>query len=312
MRRATEFAEGVSYLTTLLSNLYFIDNEDGSWVLLDCGMPGFAAAIKSAAEQRYGHGRPPQCIVLSHGHFDHVGSANALAQHWDVPIYAHRLEMPYVTGLSSYPPADAVASDGSLGFVYRLFPRRPYDLTPHLQVMPEDDSVPGLAGWKAIHTPGHTPGHVAYFREQDRVLIAADALSTAAQDSPTKLLFSRRNFERPPVPFTTDWVAAKTSVQKLAELDPETVAAGHGLPLSGRDIPMRIRKFAAEFTAPKKGRYVNQPVVADETGVLYVPPPVPDIGPAVAGGAAVLVGVASVLWLRNRSKRSPDVRDLAA
>jgi glyoxylase-like metal-dependent hydrolase (beta-lactamase superfamily II) len=36
--------------------------------------------------------------------------------------------------------------------------------------------VPGLPGWEAVHTPGHTPGHVAFFRRSDRVLLQGDAL----------------------------------------------------------------------------------------------------------------------------------------
>ena len=302
MTRATEFAEGVSYLTTLVSNLYFIDNEDGSWVLLDTGLPGFAARVRSAAQERYGAASRPRAIILSHGHFDHVGSAEELARFWDVPIYAHRLEMPYVTGMSGYPPGDPVAASGTLGFMYRFFPTRPYDLTPRVTVMPEDGSVPELPEWQAVHTPGHTPGHLAFFRERDRVLIAVDALSTAALDSPTKLLFARRDFELPPAPFTTDWVAAKTSVQKMAELDPQIVAAGHGFPIAGRHVPMRLRKFAAEFRPPKKGRYVRQPAVADESGVVFVPPPVPDIMPTVVGSAAILAGIAGVVWFRTRRR----------
>ena len=53
-----------------------------------------------------GAGAPPEAIVLTHGHFDHAGSALQLAEYWDVPIYAHRLEMPYLTGKADYPPPD--------------------------------------------------------------------------------------------------------------------------------------------------------------------------------------------------------------
>jgi glyoxylase-like metal-dependent hydrolase (beta-lactamase superfamily II) len=307
MIRATEFAEGVSYVTTLLSNLYFIDNDDGSWALLDAGLPGIAARIRAAAQQRYGADSAPKTIILSHGHFDHVGSVQELADYWDIPIFAHRLEMPYLTGRSSYPPGDPVSSSGSLGFIYRFFPTKPYNLAPRVQLLPEDGTVPGLPGWRAVHTPGHTPGHVAFFRERDRVLLAADALTTGTLDSPMKFLFSKRDFQLPPAPFTTDWVAAKNSVQKLAELDPLTVAVGHGFPLSRLDLPSRLRRFAAEFEPPKKGRYVRQPALADETGVTFIPPPVPDITPAVVGGLAVLGGIAGAVWYANRRRRSRDV-----
>jgi glyoxylase-like metal-dependent hydrolase (beta-lactamase superfamily II) len=265
-------------------------------------LPGFAARVRAAARERYGN-QPPEAIILSHGHFDHVGNAEELADEWDAaPIYAHRMEIPYLTGKSSYPPGDAVAASGALGFMYRFFPTKPYNLTPRVQTLPEDGSVPGLPEWRAIHTPGHTPGHVAFYRERDRVLIAADALSTAAQDSPSKLLFAPRQFERPPAPFTTDWVAAHASVRELAGLRPMIVAAGHGFPISGAKTADQLQDFAKDFTPPKRGRYVRQPAIADENGVVYIPPPVPDIMPVAVGSFAVLAGVAGALWMRNRRR----------
>jgi glyoxylase-like metal-dependent hydrolase (beta-lactamase superfamily II) len=309
MPKSTEFAEGVSFVTTLVANLFFIDNEDGSWVLLDTGVPGFAGRVREAARERYGN-QPPEAIILSHGHFDHVGNAAELADQWDgAAIYAHRMEMPYVTGKAAYPPGDAVAASGALGFMYRFFPTKPYDLTPRIKTLPEDRSVPGLPEWRAIHTPGHTPGHVSFFRERDRVLIAADALSTAAQDSPSKMLFAPRQFERPPAPFTTDWVAAHASVLELAGLRPMIVASGHGFPISGAKTAERLAEFAENFTPPKRGRYVRQPAIADETGFVYIPPPAPDIMPIAVGSFAVLAGVAGALWMRNRRKSRAEDDD---
>jgi glyoxylase-like metal-dependent hydrolase (beta-lactamase superfamily II) len=308
MRKSTEFAEGVSYATTLLANLYFIENDGGSWVLLDTGLPGFGARVREAVRERFGE-RRPLAIILSHGHFDHVGNARELAEFWDIPIHAHRLEMPYLTGRSSYPPGDAVAASGALGFMYRFFPTKPYNLQPRIQPLLEDGTAPFLPDWRVIHTPGHTPGHLAFFRERDRVLIAVDALSTAAQDSPSKLLFAPRQFELPPAPFTTDWGAARLSVENMAELQPLTVAAGHGFPITGPETAQRLQRFAQTFRPPKRGRYVTQPAVADETGVLYVPPPVPDITTVAMGGFAVIAGVAGALWMRKRRQDARNTRD---
>src|SRR4051812_19286098 len=59
------------------------------WVLIDAGMPGTGGAIVDAVENRFGEKRPPIAIVLTHGHFDHVGALGHLAELWSVPIYAH-------------------------------------------------------------------------------------------------------------------------------------------------------------------------------------------------------------------------------
>ena len=64
-----------------------------------------------------------------------------------------------------------------------LFPRRPIDVSRWLQRLPEDGSVPQMHGWRWIHTPGHTPGHISFWRERDRTIIAGDAFITTNQES---------------------------------------------------------------------------------------------------------------------------------
>ena len=64
-----------------------------------------------------------------------------------------------------------------------LFPRRPIDVSRWLQRLPEDGSVPQMPGWRWIHTPGHTPGHISFRRERDRTIIAGDAFITTNQES---------------------------------------------------------------------------------------------------------------------------------
>ncbi len=56
---------------------------------MDAGVPGSGAVIARTSEERFD--TPPAAIVLTHGHFDHVGALMALADKWDVPIYAHEL-----------------------------------------------------------------------------------------------------------------------------------------------------------------------------------------------------------------------------
>ena len=99
-----EVADGVLFLRTMMANVYMVRTPT-SWVLIDAGLRGYADAIRSAAQAFVGSSAHPAAIVLTHGHFDHVGSLEALLEEWPVPVFAHRLETPYLTGQSRYPPA---------------------------------------------------------------------------------------------------------------------------------------------------------------------------------------------------------------
>ncbi|HEX8831740.1 MAG TPA: MBL fold metallo-hydrolase [Longimicrobium sp.] len=292
-------AHGVSYLTTVFANLYLVQ-EDDTCVLVDTGLPGTAAFTRARVERALGGGRP-DAIVLTHGHFDHAGSAAALADAWGIPIYAHPLELPYLTGQSDYAPKDP-SMGGAIAQLARVFPTHGTDLGGRVRALPEDGSVPGLSGWRWIHTPGHTAGHVSLFRDAGRVLIAGDALTTMDLDSWMAVTLETPEIDRPPAPLTPDWDAARDSVERLAELAPATVGAGHGVPLSGEAATQGVRRLAERFPVPS-GRYALRPARADQRGIVDVPPPVPDPLPArlAIGAVAVLAGIALARALRNRN-----------
>src|SRR4051812_17606373 len=90
-------APGVAYYTNQIVNLVMIGDPDEQWVLVDAGMPKSAHEIIRVAEKRYGENIAPAAIILTHGHFDHVGSIVGLLEKWHVPVYAHPLEFPFLT-----------------------------------------------------------------------------------------------------------------------------------------------------------------------------------------------------------------------
>lgn len=247
----------------------------GKWVLVDAGLAGFAGRIESTAEKRFGKGAPPAAIVITHGHSDHSGSLKALAEKWDVPVYAHTLELPYLDGRASYPPPDTSLGGGIMPKLAPMFGRGPVDVSQWLQPLPDDGTVPGMPGWRWLHTPGHTPGHISLWREGDRTLIAGDAFITTNMESAYALFTQKEELHGPPTFFTSDWTAAKSSVAKLAALSPEVAVTGHGKAMRGSLMRDALNTLARDFdriAVPAEGRYVGESARADETGPTYVPP----------------------------------------
>ena len=296
-----EITPGVARIRTLIANMYLVGSPGGPWVLVDTGTPGNASRIRDAAELRFGKDARPSAILLTHGHWDHAGSALELAEYWDVDIYAHRLERPFLSGKSSYPPKDPMAG-GAFSFMCRFFPSRTANLGDRLRDLPEGGEVPGLVGWRWHFTPGHAPGHVAFFQRYESVLLAGDACVTMDLDSAMGMMAQEPRISRPPAPFTYDWDQAQRSVELMADLRPAVLCTGHGEPMSGPAVAAGLAELARDFPRPGRGRYSQEPARADETGVTFVPPAAPDPAPkiaAAAGLAAMALGAVMVLSRRG-------------
>lgn len=284
MKYPEKIGDGVFRLRTLMVNVFFVATEP-DWVLIDTGFRGYAGTIRQAAGRLFGARTRPRAIVLTHGHFDHVGGLPVLADRWGAPVYAHRLELPYLTGRESYPPFDPTAGGGLMALLSPLNSRSPIDLGGRVDVLPLSHHVPSLPGWRWIATPGHTRGHVSLFRDADRVLIAGDAVVTMQQESLLNIVTERPKVSRPPAYATPDWPEAGRSVAALAALEPETLATGHGRALRGAAMRDALHDLAAHF---------GDVVPATAAAPLWVR------GYAVPALTAAGVGAAAVALARRR------------
>ncbi len=253
------------------------------------GFPGYAGQIIEAANARFGSNARPDAIVLTHGHFDHAGCALDLAEEWDVPIYAHRLELPYLSGRSQYPPPDPTIG-GAIAFLCRFVPTRARDFGSRLHELPNE--LTAMQGWEFVSTPGHSPGHVCFFRSSDRILICGDALATVNMDSWTGLISRKQELATAGAPFTYDWKAARASLKKLASLRPNVVACSHGIPMQNADLATAMEEFAERFRAPRHGRYVRKPARVDEEGIVSLPRAPFDPVPFATAAGLLAVGIA--------------------
>lgn len=160
---------------------------------------------------------------------------------WGCPVYLSARELPIATRDFAAMRATAMPLDRwlVLPMMRAMGARRRQAIvdsaTPAALARPLDPStdVPGLTGWACVSTPGHTGGHVSFFRMADRVLLSGDALVTAKIDTITSLLLGRAGLSGPPWYTTWNATAARESIRALAALQPAVLGGGHGVPING-------------------------------------------------------------------------------
>jgi glyoxylase-like metal-dependent hydrolase (beta-lactamase superfamily II) len=237
------------------TDVYFVCS-GSSWTLIDTGWAKDGPSIKQAAESVVGAGTRPASILLTHFHPDHAGSALQLARIWDCPVYVHPDELPLANGdfaaITKYAgPLDiwvVLPLMRAMGRRRREAMLARSSLKDVVRALEPGAVVPGLPGWECIPTPGHTPGHVSFFRASDRVLVTGDAVVTLKVNSLSDLVLQRQGLSGPPWYTTWSWRAAKKSVAMLAGLEPNVLAGGHGTPMTGTETAGAVRAFADRFS----------------------------------------------------------------
>ena len=191
-----------------LVNAFLVEEDDGLTVV-DTMLPRSAGAILKAAA-----GRPIKRIALTHAHGDHVGSLDALAE-----------KLPGVEVLISARDARLLAKDMTLGPEEqdgKLRGSYPGAKTRPTRELAHGDRVGSL---EVVASPGHTPGHVAFFDTRDGTLYCGDAYSTLGGVATTAKVNPRF-----PLPGSVTWhrPTALESAKALRALDPTRLAPGHG------------------------------------------------------------------------------------
>jgi deazaflavin-dependent oxidoreductase (nitroreductase family) len=269
-RPPQEIAQGVHRLSVYGANVYFVRSGE-SWVLVDAAWAwgGCARIISRAAETLFGAESRPTAILLAHLHPDHDGAALELARAWACPVYVHPDELPLARAVATAHFA-AIQRYGNwldravIVPLMRALRRHQPDgvaavpsLIDVLRAFDPASGVPGLPDWTCVPTPGHAPGHVAFFRARDRVLLTGDAALTVDVNTVGGCLAWARG-KSPPHAFDppryTNWQQDRTdaSLAVLAELQPRVLAPGHGAPLIGEAATRELRLLAEHACARRR------------------------------------------------------------
>lgn len=214
--------ETVAVLTRLaLFNSALVREDDGTLTLVDTGLPSSAPALLRAAQQsaaQPSNARAIARIMVTHAHGDHVGSLDALAAALPgVEVVAGTREARFLAGDRTLLPGEA---DRPLRGGFEATATRP------TRLVGDGDRIGAL---HVVATPGHTPGHLAFFDDRDGTLLVGDALQTAGAWGAGIVVAGVPAPGFPISPFTTwDPVAAVASAERLAALAPARVVTGHG------------------------------------------------------------------------------------
>jgi glyoxylase-like metal-dependent hydrolase (beta-lactamase superfamily II) len=205
-------------------NAFLLTGGDGL-TLIDSGLPGQVRTLLSAVERIGQKPADLKHIAVTHHHVDHTGSLADLVQATQARVYVHPLDAPITKGEQPVPGPNPASMLGKLlwPLLKRLTPARLEPIAIDHEVS-DGEELPLAGGLKAVHTPGHTAGHVSYLRPGNGgVLFVGDAAGH---------MLGRLG---PPAGmFTEDPAQVKASLRKIAELEFDAACFGHGGVLKGR------------------------------------------------------------------------------
>ena len=172
-------------------------------------------------------GREVTAHALTHAHPDHQGSSHAVCEKLGIPLLCGNGD---ANAMESGDWSQVIPNNWSTRPQHRFWTGPPHPVSKCLQ---EGDEI---AGFTVIEVPGHAPGHLAYWRESDRLLILGDVLNGM------NLLTTMPGLHEPLTLWTPDPEENRRSIRKVASLKPDVVCFGHGLPM--RDAAEKLQRFA--------------------------------------------------------------------
>jgi glyoxylase-like metal-dependent hydrolase (beta-lactamase superfamily II) len=209
------------------ARVYFVGAPD--YVLIDAGMPGKADQIISALAQIGVQPLQVKRIILTHHHWDHVGSLWELKKRTGAQVLAHSRDADYISGKRPRRAPRRLPGRVMYG-VFGLFGARNLTSVEVDRVVADGDEI---GSFRVVHTPGHTPGHICLLRGDS--LFSGDLLQAT---SPA--------FRETPHMFTADVPTSRVSIRKIAGLEFQAILSSHSPPYVFRAAE-RVRALASKL-----------------------------------------------------------------
>lgn len=218
----------------MMGHVYLITEGDGL-TIVDASVPGSSNKIIKQLEAAGYQPSDVKRILITHAHFDHVGGLADLVEKTGAHVVASEIEKPYISDKQPVPRA----SMSEVPLIQRLLLLGGETVNKAVTVQRtvyDGALIPEVfGGLQVIATPGHSPGHVAYWQPERKIIIMGDVLFNL----PPRMSL-------PLAAFTADMPENIRSLKKIVELEPEIVCFGHGDPLT-TGAADKLRTFATRF-----------------------------------------------------------------
>lgn len=208
--------DGVDPSADFSTHVYLLKDRGATWTLIDTGLPGKDVAILAYLKQHKIEPTSVKKILITHLHKDHTGNLRRLAEATKARTFAHWIEAAYIANRPKYdgpgmPPDDSVTVD---------------------ETLKDGDPVDAAGGMVALHTPGHTPGHLAYYHPERKLLFSGDLFF--GHDG--QLVLTTPDY-------THHMQTAQISARRMSQLAVESILSYHGGPFLGK-AGARLRSLA--------------------------------------------------------------------
>jgi glyoxylase-like metal-dependent hydrolase (beta-lactamase superfamily II) len=222
------FAPGLYGLVGATVNIFVLEDTESGLAVIDAGLPGSTPGVLELI-QELGHSlHDVRHVLITHADTDHVGGLKTLVDATGAEVYASAQAAGYLKRRAS--PPHLPMPKRLITRVTNWFVRRAVTVSHQVS---DGETLPIAGGIQVIATPGHTPDHVCYYWERERVLFAGD------------LLNNRSGLVLTPDGITWDMAAAKASARRVLQLDPAAICMGHGDVWRAADDPDRVKNLLA-------------------------------------------------------------------
>lgn len=228
--------DGIYWVKGLIAGrVYLIEGNDGL-TLIDTSISNSRGKIEKDLGTLGYSMKDIKRILITHAHPDHIGSVSDMQKASGAQVYVHRRDAPVVRGDQPIVVPNVAELTGISRVIVNTMSKTKVEAAPVARELNDGDVLDEvLTGFQVVDTPGHSPGHTAYWWPEKRLMFCGDVVMrlTGRLSKPFRLA-------------SPDWPEALRSIRKIANMDVDILCLGHGNPYIG-GASTHLRAFAQKI-----------------------------------------------------------------